>query len=131
MALTYELDATRRLVRVVLHQPPTVADVEAMLDHLAADPQFGSGFGVLADRWHVTVEPDEAVVRSAIEAIVGHGDRFAGVRWATVTSHLSGYRMGRLVLEPFAQQLGVPYRVFMDEAQALEWLLEPRDEFPA
>lgn len=121
------IDPSQRIVRVVLREPPTLLDIEAMLDQLAADPQLGSGFGVLADRWHLTVEPDEAVVRSAIEAIAARRDRFAGIRWATVTSHLSGYRMGRLLIEPFAEQQGVAYRVFMDEAQAMEWLLEARD----
>lgn len=82
---------------------------------------------MLADRWHLTSEPDEAYVRSVIEAIAGRGSRFSGMRWATVTSHLSAYRMGRLVIEPYAAKCGVAYRVFMDEAQAVEWLLEARD----
>lgn len=127
MQLTYTLDRSRRLVTIVLYQPPTLADVEAVLDHLAADPRFQPGFGVLADRWHLTSEPDEAYVRGVIEAIAGRGNRFADMRWATVTSHLSAYRMGRLVIEPYAAKCGVAYRVFMDEAQAVEWLLEARD----
>lgn len=131
MPLTYTLDPSRRLVRIVLHEPPTLLDVEAVLDHLAADPQFGPGFGVLADRWRITVEPDEANVRGAIEAIASRKDRFAGVRWAAVTSHLSGYRMGRLVIEPFAEQRGVAYRVFMDEALAMEWLIGEAQPIPA
>lgn len=127
MPLTYTLDPARRLVRVVFREPPTLLEVEAVLDQLAADPQFGPGFGVLADRWQLTVEPDEAYLRGAIEAIASRGARFADIRWATVTSHLSGYRMVRLLIEPFAQQRGVSYRVFMDEGQALEWLLEGRE----
>ena len=126
-ALTYTLDPVRRLVRIVYREPPTLLDAEAVLDQLAADPQFGPGFGVLADRWQLTVEPDEAYVRGAIEAIVSRGAKFTGVRWATVTSHLSGYRMVRLLIEPFAERCGVEYRVFTDEGQALEWLFEGRE----
>lgn len=127
VALTYNLDPVRRLVRIVLHEPPTLLDAEAVLDQLAADPQFGPGFRVLVDRWQLMLEPDEAYVRGAIEAIASRGPRFTGVRWAAVTSHLSGYRMVRLLIEPFAQQRGVEYRVFMDEGQALEWLFEGRE----
>jgi PhnB protein len=131
VALSYSLDPSRRLVRLVLHEPPTLLDLEAVIDRLAADSQFGPGYGVLADRWRVTAEPDEAIVRAAIEAIARRKDRFANVRWATVTSHLSGYRMGRLLIEPFADQRGVAYRVFMDEAQALEWLVGEAAAEPA
>jgi hypothetical protein len=35
--------------------------------------------------------------------------------------------MGRLLIEPFAEQRGVAYRVFMNEAEALEWLLKARE----
>lgn len=122
MGLVYSLDPSLRLVRILLREQPALEEVEAVLDQLAADPQLGPGFGVLVDRWRLIAEPDETYVRGAIEAIAERREHFTAMRWAAVTSHLTGYRMGRLMMEPFAEKRGVAYRVFMDEAEALKWL---------
>jgi hypothetical protein len=120
--LVYSLDPSRHLVRILLREQPALEEVEAVLDQLLADPQFGPDFGVLVDRWRLVAEPDETYVRGAIELIAERGERFATTRFAAVTAHRTGYRMGRLMMEPFAERHGVAYRVFMDEAEALTWL---------
>ena len=122
MALAYSLDPSQRIARFLLREQPALPEVEAVLDQLIADPLFGAGFGVLINRWHLIAEPDESYVRGAIEAIAERRLHFADVRWAAVTSHLAGYRMGRLIMEPFAEKRGIAYRVFMDEGEATRWL---------
>jgi hypothetical protein len=44
--------------------------------------------------------------------------RFKGFRWASLTSHLASFGMGRMA-EALAENRGIEYRVFQDEAEAL------------
>ena len=102
---------------------PSLQELETVLDQLAQDPLFKPGFGVLVDRRHFTVEPDVGYVRGGISAIAARQARFGNTRWASITSHLASYGMGRMA-EAYAEHRGVLYRIFTDEAEAMEWLLK-------
>ncbi len=127
MPFTYVIDSDLGLVRVIAGEElPSLADLENVLDRLASDPLFRPGCGVLVERRHFTVEPDVTYVRGGLDAIVARRDRLGSTRWASLTTHLATYGMGRMA-EAYAENRGVAYRVFMDEAEALTWLLGPQD----
>lgn len=120
---SYTIDPQLGLVR--FHpgdELPSLQELEAVLDQLAQDPLFRPGFAVIVDRRHFTMEPDVGYVRGGISAIAERHARFGQTRWASVTSHLASYGMGRMA-EAYAEHRGVQYRVFTDEAEAMAWLL--------
>lgn len=123
MPLTYTIDPVLRLVTFRPEQLPTLPDFARVLDDLAVDPLFRPGFSVLVDRRELSVEPDVAFVRGAIDAIAHRNAMFPGTRWASLTSHLATYGMGRMA-EAFAENRGVTYRVFTNAAEAMNWLLD-------
>lgn len=123
--MPYTIDPVWRLVTFSPKQLPTLGAFEADIDQLVSDPLFRPDFSVLVDRRQLTVEPDAAFVRGAIE-LMAH-PRLAGIRWASLTSHLATYGMGRMA-EALAENRGVDYRVFTDETEAMNWLRDRRAE---
>lgn len=125
MPFTYRIDPALGLVRLSGGEElPTVADLEEVLDRLLADPQFRPGFGVLVERRQLNVAPDRTYVRGGIEALAARRGHFGPSRFASLTLNLTSFGMGRMG-EAFADNRDVPYRVFMNERDAVEWLLEP------
>lgn len=124
MAFTYVIDPDHHLVTVRPETHPTAQDWAEVLDRVAADPKFRPGFHVLSNRWHLQVEPDVGYVRATIEAVADRRAAFGRSRFAVLTSHLATYGMARMA-EALAENRGIEWRVFMDEAQALAWLAEP------
>jgi hypothetical protein len=123
MPFTYTIEPTVGLVR--FHpgeQLPSLKELEMVLDQLASDPAFRPGFGVLVERRHFDVEPDVTYVRGGISAIADRLGSFKQTRWASITTHLASYGMGRMA-EAYAENRGVLYRIFTDEAEAMDWLL--------
>lgn len=128
MAFTYTIEPALGLVR--FHpgdRLPTLPELETVLDQLASDSDFRPGFGVLVERRHFDVEPDVTYVRGGISAIADRESSFGRTRWASITSHLASYGMGRMA-EAYAENRGVLYRIFTDEAEAMRWLLDRRHE---
>ena len=121
MGLVYHLDPVLRLVKVRPDHLPTLTELQELAELLLRDGLFTPAFSVLVDRRDLSVEPDAAFVRGALDLFAE--PRFRGIRWATLTSHLTTYGMGRMA-ESFAELNGVQYRVFMDETEAVNWLLE-------
>lgn len=122
---TYLIDPSLGLVRLTSGETlPTVPDLEQALDRLLADPQFRPGFGVLVERRQLHVAPDSSYVRGGIEALAVRRERFGHTRFASLTGHLTSFGMGRMG-EAYADNRGVPYRVFRNEEEALLWLLAP------
>jgi hypothetical protein len=125
MPLLYSIDPALRLVTFAPVVLPTLEEFARALDQLASDGLFRSGFRVLVDRRFLTVEPGADYVRGAID-LLGH-ERFAGVRWASLTAHVASFGMGRMG-EALAEDRGVAYRVFTDPAEVMDWLLEDSSE---
>jgi hypothetical protein len=126
MGFTYTIDSQLGLVRFDPgRELPSLQELETVLDRLASDPMFRPGFGVLVERRHFEVEPDVLYVRGGISAIADRQAKFGPTRWASITSHLATYGMGRMA-EAYAENRGVLYRIFTDETEAMTWLLEPR-----
>jgi hypothetical protein len=119
---SYHIDTSRRLVTVRPESAPTIEDWEDVLDRVAADPSFHSGFSVISDRWHLQVEPDAAYVRATIEAVADRRAAFGGSRFAVLTSHLATYGMARMA-EALAENRGIKWRVFMDRDEAMRWVV--------
>jgi hypothetical protein len=124
MSFSYTIDASRGLVVFQPTALPTLAELEQVLDRLLADPAFRPGYGVLVDRRNLTTEPDAEYARQGILAIASRRARFGDTRWASLTSHLATYGIGRIA-EAYADNRDLPYRVFTHEGEALAWLLEP------
>jgi hypothetical protein len=126
MPVAYTIDPTLRLVRFdVGEHLPTLANLQRLLDQLAGDPLFKRGFGALVNLRDYPVEP--AFVRSALIVLAARLTLFGASRWAFLTSNRESYYT-RLSMEQFARDHGVQYRVFMDEAEAMDWLWESGGE---
>ncbi len=121
MAFSYVVDPARLLVTLRPECPPTLEDWEDVLDRVAADPLFRRGFHVMSDRLHLQVEPDASYVRTTIEAVAERHAAFGESRFAVLTSHLATYGMARMA-EALAENRGIAWRVFMNEAEAVQWL---------
>jgi hypothetical protein len=126
MPVAYTIDPTLRLVRFdVGERLPTLANLQRLLDQLAGDPLFKRGFGALVNLRDYPVEP--AFVRSALIVLAARLTLFGASRWAYVTSNPDAY-YARLLQQKFATDHGIQYGVFMDESEAVSWLLEASAE---
>lgn len=122
MAFSYVVDPERRLVIARPESPPTIEDWRELLDRVASDPVFQPGFHLLSDRRHLQVDPDAAYVRASIEALEARNHAFGHSRFAILTLHLATYGMARMA-QALAEDRSIECRAFMDEREAMEWLL--------
>ena len=122
MAFSYAIDPKRHLVVVRPESPPTIEDWKELLDRVAHDPLFKPGFRLLSDRRHLQVEPDAAYVRASIDALEMRRPAFGQSRFAILTLHVATYGMARMA-EALAENRGIEWRAFMNELEAMEWLL--------
>lgn len=121
MPFSYVINPHRRLVTCRPEGPPSTEDWAELLDRIAADPLFKPGYDVLSDRRHLNVEPDARYVRTTIDAVASRSAAFGASRFAVLTLHLATYGMARMA-EALAENRGIQWRVFMDEAEANAWL---------
>jgi hypothetical protein len=120
--VTYAIDAHLRLVTFRLYDWPTLLEFQDALDRLAKDPLLAKGIRVLVDQRLVTTDPDAEYVRRGIDNLAHRWPTLRGARWASLTTSPVTYGMGRMA-EALAQRRGVEFRVFMSEAEAMDWLL--------
>jgi hypothetical protein len=125
--VTYAIDAGRQLVTFRLYDWPTLAEFRDALDRLTKDPLLHRCVRVLIDQRLVSGVPDADYVRQGIDNLADRWPTLRGARWASLTTNPITYGMGKMA-EALAQRRGVQFRVFMSEAEALDWLLAHMQE---
>jgi hypothetical protein len=121
MPITYDVDARRRLVRLVAEGTPTFDEWRAALDAAAADPRYAAGFDLLYDRRQVPTVPHARAVRRWTMACAAELARVGAGRLAIVAAHPVVYGMMRMA-SVFAEGSGSVVDVFWTEEEALRWL---------
>lgn len=122
--LEFVIDTSARVA--VLRWPdiePELTPFRVGFHQLLADTRFLPTFGIVSDRRQLTTPPSRQFVEGFVELVASAArtGRFTG-RWATVVSpsQPAVFGMGRMT-EFKAEFALVPYRVFRDLDEAIEW----------
>ncbi len=125
MPIRFWIEADKKRVRAVVTGEVTDKEIVEALDHIAADPEFKSGFDVLSDHMNIT----KAITTEQVKLTSAHIDelskRLSGIRWAVVTKSDASYGMMRM-LSTFLEPARISLNVFRSMDQAEEWLAGPR-----
>jgi len=119
MPLSYTIDRTHRLVRIVGSGPVTDDDVVTCMGALYSDPELEPDMNTLSDMRGVKVAFTAKGVSALRQFVLGSARR--GVKIATVVDSTAGFGMGRMT-QTRLQETGVQYRVFHDADEAARWV---------
>ena len=120
MPVTYEIDATRSLIRTTCFGPVRLQDVMAHFDELQRDPDRPDRLDVLLDLRDVAAPP-EAPQLQAVANRVGLVEGLVFGACAIVANTEAMFGMARM-FEALARPYFAELRTFRDVAAAEEWL---------
>ena len=120
MPYTYEIDAERQLVVVVFSANATLAEAEAAMTQVHADPRHSLRFGRVYDCRAVTRLPPLSELRGVAELFRRRVDPTIDARRAIVARGGAPYGLGRM-LQTLLDLVGVELHVFMDLDEAIAW----------
>ena len=120
MPISYRVDPARRRVETTITEGYTLADVEAYMDALEADPAYAPDFDRLIDltATQTLLAPEE--VRSLADIVRGR-PASPRSRRALVAAGDAQFGVARM-FELYAEGASVSYRAFRDRAAADGWL---------
>jgi hypothetical protein len=120
MPVTWDLDVTRKRLRVTVTDPYSYDDLET-----AARETFAAGFepsiGVLVDRREASAPDSEDIQRMA-RFLEGRKHRVMGARAAVIVNSVEAYGMHRMFSAYADLRAGFHIEIFKDERSAEAWL---------
>ena len=124
MPISYRVDPARRRVETTITDEYTLADVEAYMDAVEADPAYAADFDRLIDltATQTLLAPEE--VRSLADIVRGR-PASPRSRRALVAAGDAQFGVARM-FELYAEDAPVAYRTFRDRAAADDWLAHAR-----
>ncbi len=119
MPITFRVDPTRRLVQTTVIGDFETADIVRVITGAASHPDFEPGFDILSDHREIGEPITPAQLRDLTGLLRELSDRFAGGRWAVVTTKPASYGMMR-ALSMLTSDGSLQVEVFktMEEAEA-------------
>lgn len=131
MAYAYEIDADRRLVVAVFTGDANLADAEAIMTRLHADPRHSFEFSRVYDCRGLTRLPPLGELRGVADLFRRRVDPAAGARRAIVVRSGATYGLARM-LQALLDIAGLELNVFTDADEAIAWATAPfRTSAPA
>lgn len=124
MPYRYEIDVERRLVIATFSGKATIADAEAIMAELHADPRHSFALNRVYDCRALTRLPPVTELRGIAELFRQRVDRSVSVRRAIVVRHGAPYGLGRM-LQTLLDLAGLDLSVFADLDEAISWATEP------
>lgn len=123
MPISYRIDHAVGRIVVTLTDPFDIAEVEVYNRTLFADPQFKTGYDLLADMRIQRYNLSAMLLRGQAERAGQLKSRFSGRQALVCHDNRLLYGMSRLY-EVFSRPFGLDVRVFTRMERAEEWLDE-------
>jgi hypothetical protein len=120
MSYTWTIDARRGRATVVGTGAPTMSETEAAVLHLARDPGFRPGYGVLLDVRDMSYIPSWADAQAYQRLFAGLRATYTG-GLALVVSGTAPYGVARMMSVMFGF-IGVQLGAFTELGEATAWL---------
>jgi hypothetical protein len=120
MAYAYEIDVERQLVVVVFSADANLAEAEAVMTQVHADPRHSLRFSRVYDCRAVTRLPPLGELRAVAELFRRRIDPTVDARRAIVARGGAPYGLGRM-LQALLDLVGVDLHVFTDLDEAIAW----------
>ena len=120
MPYTYEIDVERQLVVVVFSADATLAEAEAAMTQVHADPRHLLRFSRVYDCRAVTRLPPLGELRGVAELFRRRVDPTVDARRAIVARGGAPYGLGRM-LQTLLDLIGLELQVFTDLDEATAW----------
>jgi hypothetical protein len=121
MPISYRIDHALNRIVVTLTDPFDITEVEVYNRTLFADPQFKSGYDLLADMRIQRYNLSAMLLRGQAERAGQLKSRFSGRQALVCHDNRLLYGMARLY-EVFSRPFGLDVRVFTTEHMAEGWL---------
>ena len=120
MAYAYEIDVERQLVIVVFSADANLAEAEAVMTEVHADPRHSLRFSRVYDCRAVTRLPPLSELRGVAELFRRRIDPTVDTRRAIVARGGAPYGLGRM-LQTLLDLIGLELHVFTDLDEAIAW----------
>ena len=120
MPYTYEIDVERRVVIAAFSGDASLADADAIMAELHADPRHSFAFDRVYDCRALTRLPPVGELRGVAELFRQRLDPGIRVRRAIVVSRGAQYGLGRM-LQALLDLAGLEPNVFVDVDEAVTW----------
>ena len=126
MPIRYSVDADRGRLHVVVDGEFTTEEMISTVRAFIAEPALPHGFTALSDHTRVQRPLTSSQLLALVAVMEEHRERFAGVRWAMVSTRPASYGMMRVLAARAQLFLDMRVRIFFDSRRAAEWLDRPR-----
>jgi len=120
MPYAYDIDADRRLVIITLSPDANLADVEAIMAELYADPRHSFALNRVYDCRAVTRLPPLTELRAVAELFRRRIDPAVHARRAIVVPPGAAYGLGRM-LQALLDLAGLELNIFTELDDAIGW----------
>ncbi len=125
-SISHSIDTARRILFLRINREPSLAEAEKALLAAFQDPLYGQGFYCLVDRTRIG-PPTTQYVHGLTGIIHRHREIFTPARVAVVVSSPATYGMFRM-LQALTHDVHCESNIFVDEAEAEQWLCRPQNE---
>ena len=120
MSASYEIDLDRRLVIAVFCDDASIADAQAIMTRLYADPRHSFALNRVYDCRGLSRLPALAELRSVAELLRRRVDASVRARRAIVVRPGASYGLGRM-LQALLDLAGLELNIFTDIDEAVTW----------
>ena len=125
MDWTFEFDTGRGYVLIVTHGDFNLADHRRMVESLLSSPEWRPGTATLFDHRQLRLGDVGFNDMLEVKSIhVSHDERIGNGKSAGLMSSTTDYGHGRQFQNLASGHVSAPLRIFLDEAEAIAWLLD-------
>ena len=122
MGITFSMDPERGRVHMVIGGEFTSDEMLSTVRAVIASPALPDAFTVLSDHTRVERPLTSSQLVELVALMEEHAQRFAGVRWAIVSTRPASYGMMRVLAARAQLVLRMRVRIFFDVQRATQWL---------
>ena len=122
MPIDYTIDPGRGRLYLTIAGEFTTEEIVSVTRAFIESPELPEGFSALSDHTRVTRPLSSSQLLALVSLMEQHAQRFAGVRWAIVSTRPSSYGMMRVLAARAQLALGMRVRIFFDMQRATHWL---------
>lgn len=122
MPITFQFSPAERFVEVRLWGEIPSEEILSGIDALVGHPDFPPAGHILSDHRQLARAGSLDQVEMVLQRMRSYGEKFAGVRWAIVTTLPESYGMMRVLSTLAETRNSMEVQVFAERESALRWL---------
>ena len=120
--ITFSIDPARGRVQMTIGTEFTTEDVISAMRAVIHSPALPDGFTAVSDHTGVQRPLNQSQLFELVSLMEQHAHRFAGGRWAIISTRPASYGMMRLLAARAQLALRMRVRIFFDVQRAAQWL---------